>query len=218
MEVKILRDVLATNEAIAKENERLFGEKKIFVLNLMASPGAGKTSFILRTIEGLKDDFRMAVVEGDIASKVDAERIREQGIPAVQINTGGACHLDANMIKNSLALLDLDEIDFLIIENVGNLVCPAEFNLGETLRAMILSVPEGDDKPLKYPLMFTESHVLIVNKMDLLNQTDFDLERFKNVVRRLNSDMKVFELSCKSGEGVEDWIDWFKTRLISLRT
>ncbi|HAW59876.1 MAG TPA: hydrogenase accessory protein HypB [Actinobacteria bacterium] len=218
MEIKILRDVLATNEAVAKENERLFGEKKVFVLNLMASPGAGKTSFILRTIEGLKDDFKMAVVEGDIASKVDAERVREQGVPAVQINTGGACHLDANMIKNSLALLDLDEIDFLIIENVGNLVCPAEFNLGETLRAMILSIPEGDDKPLKYPLMFTESHVLIVNKMDLLDWTDFDLERFKGVVGRLNSKMKVFELSCKSGEGVEDWIDWLKTRLISFRT
>ncbi|MDP3014732.1 MAG: hydrogenase nickel incorporation protein HypB, partial [Candidatus Subteraquimicrobiales bacterium] len=151
MEIKVMKDILVNNNLIAEETANLFKDKGVFVLNLMASPGAGKTSFILKTIDELISSFNIAVIEGDIASKIDAEKIKEKGIPAVQINTGGACHLDANMIKNSLEFLDFDKIDLLIIENVGNLVCPIEFKMGENLKVVSVSIPEGDDKPLKYP-------------------------------------------------------------------
>lgn len=212
-EVKVLQNVLAANDAIAAENARLFEEKNIYVLNVMASPGAGKTSFILETIKGLKPEVEIAVIEGDIASKVDAEKVQEHQVPAVQINTGGACHLDANMIKNAFSLLDADNIRLLIIENVGNLVCPAEFKLGETRKLMILSVPEGDDKPLKYPLMFSEADVLIVNKIDLLSMTNFGMERLKETTLGINPDLKIFELSCVTGEGVGEWLSWIRGEL-----
>lgn len=212
-EVKVLQNILAVNDVIAAENARLFKEKNIYVVNLMASPGAGKTSFILETIKGLKPEVKMAVIEGDIASKVDAEKVQEHQVPAVQINTGGACHLDANMIRNALALLDTDDIRLLIIENVGNLVCPAEFKLGETKKVMILSVPEGDDKPLKYPLMFSEADVLIVNKIDLLSMTNFNMDRLRETALGMNPGLKIFEISCVTGEGVGGWLSWIKAEL-----
>jgi hydrogenase nickel incorporation protein HypB len=177
-------------------------------MNLMASPGAGKTSLIERTIKGLGERLRIGVIEGDIASSVDSERLKALGIQVVQINTGGACHLDANMIRQALDHLDLGNLDLLIIENVGNLVCPAEFKLGEGLRVMILSVAEGHDKPLKYPLMFSDSQVLIVNKTDLMGMSDFDLEELRSTVRGMNPGITIFEVSCRSGEGVTPWTDW----------
>jgi hydrogenase nickel incorporation protein HypB len=208
MDIEILEGVFDANEEIAEENRRLFEAHKVFAMNLMASPGAGKTSLIERTIKGLGERLRIGVIEGDIASRVDSERLKALGIQVVQINTGGACHLDANMIRQALDHLDLGNLDLLIIENVGNLVCPAEFKLGEGLRVMILSVAEGHDKPLKYPLMFSDSQVLIVNKTDLMGMSDFDLEELRSTVRGMNPGITIFEVSCRSGEGVTPWTDW----------
>jgi hydrogenase nickel incorporation protein HypB len=208
MDIEILEGVFDANEEIAEENRRLFEAHKVFAMNLMASPGAGKTSLIERTIKGLGERLRIGVIEGDIASSVDSERLKALGIQVVQINTGGACHLDANMIRQALDHLDLGNLDLLIIENVGNLVCPAEFKLGEGLRVMILSVAEGHDKPLKYPLMFSDSQVLIVNKTDLMGMSDFDLEELRSTVRGMNPGITIFEVSCRSGEGVTPWTDW----------
>src|SRR5512136_2970772 len=180
MKVTVVKNVLDANERIAAENRKLFDEKKIYVINLMSSPGAGKTSLVEKTIMALKDRYRIAVIEGDIQDTYDADRVAALGIPAVQINTGGGCHLDGNMVREGLAELDLDRIDLLIVENVGNLVCPAEFRVGENAKVMILSTPEGDDKPAKYPLMFQEAKVLLINKIDLLPYVDFDLERARS--------------------------------------
>lgn len=213
MKIDVLENILSVNEKIAKDNHALFDKKKIFVINLMASPGAGKTSFVLKVIDGLKDKFRLAVIEGDVASQVDAEKIRAHGIPSVQINTGGACHLEANMIKNALSHIDLDNTDVLIIENVGNLVCPADFKLGEDLKVLILSIPEGDDKPLKYPLMFAEANILMLNKIDLLELSDFDLAKVKEITHNLNAKLKTFEISCKTGQGIDQWNDWLIKRI-----
>lgn len=213
MEIEIGQSILAVNEKIAEENRRFFIDKNVFVINLMASPGAGKTSFIIKTIAEVKDRFRIGVIEGDIASQVDAEKVKGSGVAVVQINTGGACHLDAQMIKKTLSSFDLDHLDILIIENVGNLVCPADFELGESAKVVILSVPEGDDKPLKYPVMFTEADVLILNKVDLLGGSDFDLARFESSVRDLNPEVKLFKLSCKTGEGFDEWTDWLVNQL-----
>ncbi len=213
MKIDVVESILAVNDKIAEENKELFGKKKIFVINLMASPGAGKTSFILKTIAGIKDKYKVAVIEGDVASQVDAEKIRAHGIPSVQINTGGACHLEANMIRNALVHLDLDDIDVLIIENVGNLVCPADFKLGEDIKVLILSIPEGDDKPLKYPLIFAEADVLILNKFDLLSLSDFDVEKVGKITRNLKADLITFELSCKTDQGIEDWNKWLVGRI-----
>ncbi len=217
MEIKVMKDILVNNNLVAEENAKTFKDKGIFVLNLMASPGAGKTSFILKTIEELSNSFKIAVIEGDIASKIDAEKIKERGIPAIQINTGGACHLDASMIKNALDFLDLSQIELLIIENVGNLVCPVEFKLGENLKVVVLSIPEGDDKPLKYPLIFSEANALILNKTDLLSYSDFDIDKLKEVVRGMNREVKIFEASCKDGKGIKDWSDWLKGQIYAFR-
>lgn len=213
MEIEVLEGVFDANEIIAKENRALLEEGGLFMMNLMASPGAGKTSFILRTIEGLEGRISVAVIEGDIAGKVDSERIAGVGVPAIQINTGGSCHLEARQINTALNRLDLSDVQMVIIENVGNLVCPAEFKLGEDLKVMILSVAEGDDKPLKYPLMFSESHVLIVNKVDLIPYTDFDMGRLEETVRKMNPHVEIFKLSCRTGEGVASWIDWLEKRV-----
>lgn len=212
MDIRILEGVFDANERIARENEALFREHGVLAVNLMASPGAGKTSLVSRTLELLAGEMGIGVIEGDIASNVDAEKIKSYGVPVVQINTGGACHLDASMIREALGHLDLPSLDLLIIENVGNLVCPAEFNLGEGLRAMILSVAEGHDKPLKYPLMFSQSHVLLVNKIDLLGLSDFDLGELRETVRRMNPDLVVFEISCRTGEGLQAWADWLRNK------
>jgi hydrogenase nickel incorporation protein HypB len=213
VEIDVGKAILEKNLTLAAENRRLFDEKGVFVLDLLASPGAGKTSTILATIAALRDRYRIAVIEGDIASKVDAERIKEHDIPAVQINTGGACHLESDMIQRAVSVLDLDELDLLIIENVGNLVCPTEFDLGEHAKVMILSVPEGDDKPLKYPGIFTIAEAIILNKYDTLPVFDFDEAAFREVVRRLNGDAPIFPMSATNGEGVQDWADWLASRI-----
>ncbi len=213
MKVDVLENILSVNEKIAKDNRELFDKNKMFVINLMASPGAGKTSFVLKVIDNLKDRFKLAVIEGDVASQVDAERIKAHGIPSIQINTGGACHLEAHMIKSALTHLDLDNIDVLIIENVGNLVCPADFKLGEDLKVLILSIPEGDDKPLKYPLMFAEADVLIFNKIDLLEMSDFDLDKAKRITKNMNADLQTFEISCTTDQGIREWNNWLVGRI-----
>jgi hydrogenase nickel incorporation protein HypB len=212
MEIKLVKDILAANEAIAAQNRALFAEKGVYVVNLMGTPGAGKTTLLERTIEGLKEKRKMAVIEGDIATSRDAERISAHAIPTVQINTGGECHLDGNMVRGGLEQLNFDSIELLVVENVGNLVCPAEFNIGEDVKAMIASVTEGDDKPLKYPLMFQVSSVLLLNKIDLLPYVEFDLERFRNEALKINPRLEVMPLSCKTGEGVDTWLRWLEER------
>jgi len=213
MKVKVLQNILDANNQIANRNLKTLDSHQIFALNIMSSPGAGKTSFILQTIARLKDKVKIAVIEGDIASTIDADRISDTGVPVVQINTGGACHLDANMLSNALDSLELENIDLLLIENVGNLVCPAEFRLGEHKRVALLSIPEGDDKPHKYPLMFTESEVIIINKIDLLPLLDFDFASFRRAVTGLNPKVRLFQVSSKTGDGFDEWITWLETEL-----
>ena len=213
MKISVVRDILEANERIARQNRDLFDEKGVLVFNLMSSPGAGKTSLLERTIDALKDEVRMGIIEGDIQSSQDAERIAAKGIPVVQINTGGACHLDGNMIRDTFAEFDFDAMDLLVVENVGNLVCPAEFKVGEDFKAMILSVAEGDDKPAKYPLMFHESEVLLINKIDLLPYVDCSLEKIKDESLKLNPNLTIFEVSCKTGDGLEDWTNWLKKKV-----
>ena len=217
MKIKVLQNILDANTQMAQKNQRLLDNHRILALNIMASPGAGKTSLILKTIARLKDKTRIAVIEGDIASTIDADRISDQGVAVVQINTGGGCHLDANMVENALNNLKLNEIDLLFIENVGNLVCPAAFRLGEHKRVVLLSVPEGDDKPIKYPMMFTESEAVIINKIDLMPLLDFDLDAFKRKVIGLNPDVEIFQLSAKTGQGLDPWLSWLEAELKSLR-
>lgn len=208
MKITVVKNILEANERIAEENRRLFQNAGVTVINLMSSPGSGKTSLLERTIEALSAQVRIGVIEGDIESTKDAERISRTGVQAVQINTGGACHLDGNMIRDALPAIDLSELDLLIVENVGNLVCPAEFKMGEDHKVMILSVAEGDDKPEKYPLMFHESTVLLINKIDLLPHVDCDVEKIKEVSLRIHPDLKIFEISCKTGEGIDQWAEW----------
>ncbi|MEW6685455.1 MAG: hydrogenase nickel incorporation protein HypB [Candidatus Edwardsbacteria bacterium] len=214
MEVKVLKNILEVNKLLAQENRQLFDKEKVFVVNLMSSPGAGKTSLVERTLERLiEEDYRIAVIEGDIVGDFDAQRLAKFNIPIVQINTGSECHLDANMIRNALSEIDLKGIDLLLIENVGNLVCPAEFKVGENVKVVILSTPEGDDKPHKYPLMFRESKVLLINKIDLLPQLEFAKEKVRKAIADLNPQMTIFEISCKTQEGLENWIDWLKKQI-----
>jgi hydrogenase nickel incorporation protein HypB len=206
--IQVKEDIRADNQATAAALRKRLAETKTFLLNLMSAPGAGKTQTILRTVEELQDRFRVGVIEADIASTVDAERVAARGIRAVQLNTGGFCHLDASMVAKGLDGLDLDSLDVVIIENVGNLVCPAEFDTGAVRNAMILSVPEGDDKPLKYPLMFTVSDALLVNKIDYLGLSDFDVGVMRERVLRLNPRIEIFEVSAKTGQGVKQWAAW----------
>ena len=208
MKVQVVKNILDANDRIADENRKLFDQKGICVINLMSSPGAGKTSLVERTILALRDRYRIGVIEGDIQSTCDADRVAALGIPVVQINTGGGCHLDANMIREALAGLDLETLDLLIVENVGNLVCPAEFRIGENAKVMILSTPEGADKPAKYPLIFQKSAVMILNKIDLLPYLDFDLGKARRGALSLNRDLAVFEVSCRTGAGLESWYGW----------
>lgn len=209
-QVEIKKDILSAYEMIAQENRKLFKKKGTLVLNLMSSPGAGKTTLLERTIELLKDTFSLGVIEGDIATSYDAERIRAHGVKVVQINTGGACHLESSMIKNTMAEFDIERLDILIIENVGNLVCPAEFDLGEDIKIMILSVTEGEDKPLKYPLMFRLSKALIINKVDLLPYIDCSIDRIVRDARSINSDLRIFKISCTKKTGLNAWKEWLQ--------
>ncbi len=209
--INIKEAILSENQDLANEiRERLAGEK-VYMLNVMSSPGSGKTSVIVETIRRLKGAYRIAVIEADIESLVDAEKIAREGVAAVQLHTDGACHLDAPMVQAALETLDLRDLDLIFLENIGNLVCPAEFDTGATRKAMILSVPEGDDKVLKYPLMFSVCDVLIVNKTDYLELTDFDMKTLRERVGRLNPAMKIFEVSCKTGQGVKEWCDWLES-------
>lgn len=217
MQIDMKQPILDKNDRLAAENRALFAEKKVFVLNILASPGSGKTSTILATIEALRDEFNIAVIEGDIASSVDSEKIKAQGIAAVQINTGGACHLESDMIKRAISVLDLDNLDLILLENVGNLVCPTDFDLGENAKVMILSVPEGDDKPLKYPGIFQVAQAIVLNKIDTMPVFDFDQDAFTEHVKQLNPTAPIFPLSATSGAGVEAWASWLAERVRALR-
>jgi hydrogenase nickel incorporation protein HypB len=210
MKVKVVTDILGANERVAEENRRLFKESGVFVINVMSSPGAGKTTLLEKTLAALKDEMKIGVIEGDVATTADAERIEKMGVPVVQINTGSMCHLDGSMVKSALDEFDLSALDLLIVENVGNLVCPAEFNVGEDCKVMLLSVAEGDDKPLKYPLMFHESSALVINKTDLIPYTNFDIEKAKRDSLSINPRLKIFPLSCRTGEGLDGWYGWLK--------
>jgi len=213
LKIPVVRNVLEVNDRIADQNREIFDQHQLFVINLMSSPGAGKTSLLEKTIERLKDRIRIGVIEGDIQCSFDAERIAKKGVQALQINTDGACHLDGNMIREAVNQLDLSNLDLLVVENVGNLVCPAEFKVGEDMKIMLLSVTEGDDKPLKYPLMFQESRVLIINKIDLLPYVDCSIDNIRKAVSQLNKDMIIFELSCRTGEGLEAWANWLEEQV-----
>jgi len=208
MEIKVLKDILGANEQIAERNRRLLDSKGVFAVNLMSSPGAGKTSLILETIRRLEGKVRIGVIEGDVSSSLDAEKISEKKVPVIQINTGGECHLDANMTSRALDNLALENIELLFIENVGNLICTAEFQLGEHKRVVILSVPEGDDKPYKYPLMFHIADAVLINKIDLLPYLKFDIEGFSKAVRGINQGVEIFPISCTTHQGIEDWVSW----------
>ena len=212
MKIKVVKNILDANDQMAIENKRLFDEAGIITINIMASPGAGKTSLILKTIDLI--GLPIAVVEGDIASTLDAEKVGAKNVSVVQINTGGACHLDAAMIRKAIKGLSLKNVRILFIENVGNLVCPASFELGERARVVVASVPEGDDKPYKYPGMFSTATAIVLNKIDTLPVIDFDLERFRKGVLAVNAGAPIFEVSCTTGEGLSSWITWLK-KLVS---
>jgi hydrogenase nickel incorporation protein HypB len=212
MEIKVLKDILSANDRIAQENRKLLDKKGILAINVMASPGAGKTSVILQTISGLKKQVRIGVIEGDVSSRIDADRIAKENVPVLQINTGGECHLDANMVQRALKEMPLDDIDILLIENIGNLICTAEFKIGTHKNLVIASVPEGDDKPLKYPLMFTVADVILVNKIDLLSYSNFDLNAYRKAVKGLNEKVEVIEISCTTGQGIKQWLEWIKSQ------
>jgi hydrogenase nickel incorporation protein HypB len=214
MRVRVTTNILTANEKIAEENKKIFTESGVFVLNLMSSPGAGKTTLLEQTIVRLKDRVKVGVIEGDIAGADDAIRIDALGVPVVQINTGGACHLDANMINEVVGDLPLKDLDLLVIENVGNLVCPAEFKLGESMKAVVLSITEGHDKPLKYPLMFQESHALVINKIDLKSFLPVDINKIRRDALSLNPNLHIFEVSCVTAEGLDEWIAWIETLIL----
>ena len=211
--LEIKQSVFESNDREADKLRAELKKGKVFLLNLMSSPGSGKTTTLQRTIAALKDEFRIGVMEADIDSDVDAATIEKTGAKVIQLHTGGMCHLDAGMTRQGLDGLGVDDVDFAILENIGNLVCPAEFDTGSSKNAMILSVPEGDDKPLKYPLMFSICDVLLINKIDVLPYFDFDLEACEKYVRRLNPNMKIIPISARTGEGIDEWADWLRGQI-----
>lgn len=212
--VPVVEKILSANDQVAEFNRQLFDSSRVFAINLMASPGAGKTSFILKTIETLSPQFKIGVVEGDTAPvTIDADKVSAAGMPAVQINTGGDCHLDAVMLKAGILQLPLQELDLAIVENVGNLICPAAFNLGTHINILVASTPEGDDKPYKYPNIYRGLDVLIINKIDLLPYIDFNMEYFRQGVEILNPGLLTFAVSCKTGEGIPAWTEWIGRRI-----
>lgn len=211
MEIPVIRNVLEANDKMAAQLRALFARHGVLVLNLISSPGAGKTSLLERTLTDLREELRMAVVEGDLQTDNDARRVAATGAQAVQINTDGGCHLDSNMVMEAIASFDLSQLDILFVENVGNLVCPVEFDCGEDAKVALLSVTEGDDKPEKYPLLFNLAHALVLNKVDLLPYVDFNMDRAKDFATRLNKGLKIFDVSCRNGEGLEEWYQWLRT-------
>ena len=210
MKIEVMKNILSENDATATANKARFDASSVAVVNLMGSPGAGKTSLLEKTLLKLKDELSMAVIEGDLFTAKDGERIESVGVPVVQINTAGGCHLDAAMVQKALESLPVEKLNLIIVENVGNLVCPAEFNLGEDIKCTVLSVTEGDDKPLKYPLIFKESAVVLVNKIDILPYTNFDLSAAKNDMTALNPMLTIIETSCTTGQGIDAWCDKLK--------
>lgn len=211
--IDIKEEILSENRDLANQLRSELEARDVFLVNLMSAPGSGKTSLILRTLSALEATYRMAVIEGDVDSAVDAERVTMAGFPAVQIRTGGSCHLTAAMVEKGLAALPLESLDLLFLENIGNLICPAEADTGASLSVALASVPEGDDKPLKYPLLFQTADVFVVNKIDVADHFDFDVGEFRRRVRRLNPDAPVFEVSCKTDEGIEAWCAWVRGRV-----
>jgi hydrogenase nickel incorporation protein HypB len=215
--IEVKEEILADNIKQAAEIRERLRQTKTMLVNIMSSPGSGKTSLILQTIANLKDSLRLGVIEADIDSTVDAEKVAARGIPAVQLRTGGFCHLDATMVIQGIDALAVSDLDLVIIENVGNLVCPAEFDTGAHKNVMILSVPEGDDKPLKYPLMFSICDLLLINKIDYLSLSDFNLADLRKRVLALNPHITILEVSCKTGVGIAGWIDWLKKKVVAFK-
>ena len=214
MEIKLMRNILGANDEIAAANRKIFSQRGVVVMNLMGSPGSGKTTLLEKTLARLADKIKIAVIEGDLFTAKDAERIERAGVDVIQINTAGGCHLYAAMIQKACASLDLDAIDLLIVENVGNLVCPAEFDVGENFKAVVLSITEGDDKPLKYPLIFKESAAVVLNKIDLLEFTNFNLQSAREDLSTLHPTIKIFETSCTRGTGLDAWTDWLLSKAV----
>jgi hydrogenase nickel incorporation protein HypB len=210
--ITLERKILKKNDEIAAEIQSILKKKNIFTINMLSSPGSGKTSILEKTIDILYKDMKIAVIEGDVQTDLDAQRIAKHNVPAIQIVTHGACHLESNLIKDALEQLDLDNLNLLIIENVGNLICPSSYFLGEDLKVVVISTTEGDDKPLKYPAMFHKASVMIINKIDLLPYVPFKLDNVKSNALKINPDLKIFETSCTTGEGLDKWCDWLKQR------
>ena len=215
--INIKEEILSENKGLADKIRERFEKKKVFYLNIMGSPGCGKTSLIMKTIEALGGRYRMAVIEADIDSLVDSEKVAALGVSTVQIHTGGFCHVDANMVEKAIESLPLGELDLVILENVGNLVCPAESDTGAFKNVAILSVPEGDDKPLKYPLMFSIADVLVINKLDYLHMSDFSTQRVMKRVKALNGGIHFFPLSCETSDGLAPWISWLEHEISSIK-
>lgn len=212
MQLDIGKPILDKNDSVADANRKKLDSKGIFMVNMMASPGSGKTTAILAAIEAMRDRYRFAVIDGDIASKVDSEKIKAAGIPCVQINTGGLCHLESDMIQKALDVLDLDNLDFIFVENVGNLVCTTDFYLGENCKVVLLSVPEGHDKPVKYPGIFQEADAVVLSKVDVMPYFDFDEREFRSSLADLNPTAPIFPLSATTGRGVEAWCAWLSSK------
>jgi len=212
-DIPVVESILSANDRIAAQNRAVLTAHHVHAINVMAAPGAGKTTLILSAIRGLRDVCRIGVIEGDVASSVDAEKIHQEGIPVVQINTGGGCHLDAPQIRDALERLPLDSLDLVFIENVGNLICPVGFDLGEQTRLAVASIPEGDDKPYKYPAIFHEVDALVVSKTDLLPYIAFNIDEYRRLVRSIKPDIRLFEVSVVTGDGLTEWLEWLKTLL-----
>lgn len=216
--IKVIENVLSANDKIAQENKNLLTAAGVYSLNIMASPGAGKTSLIEETIKDLTPDYQIAVIEGDLATSIDAERVEALGAQAIQINTGGGCHLEAVMLQSALSQLFLEVIDLLIVENVGNLICPSNWQLGTDHNLLVASIPEGDDKPYKYPGMYRGVDALVINKIDLMPYISFDMDYFRKGVEILNPGVKVFPLSCQTGEGLSTWSTWLREQIAAVQS
>jgi hydrogenase nickel incorporation protein HypB len=215
--ITLERQILKKNDEIADENRKIFREKKIFVINLLSSPGSGKTSLLENTIGKVNKRYQLAVIEGDVQTDLDAQRISKYDVPVIQVVTKGGCHLEASLVQNALKNLPLEDLDLIVIENVGNLVCPSNYDLGEMHKIVLVSTTEGDDKPLKYPNMFRVSDLMVINKVDLLPYVDFDMDSAKKHAKTINPSIKIYETSCKTGEGVENWITWLEKKISSIK-